>query len=177
MTLMPRAGAEERAVPGLFSIDWRAIFMPELGLAELLVRGVLMYVIVFVLLRLVLRRNVGGIGTMDVLVIVLVSEVAGQGFLPDSRSVIDSAIVILVILSCSYIIEWLQYRFPAFERLTRDPKLKLVEDGRLLRNNMRREFVTEEELMAQIREEGCEDCREIKAAYIEADGRISIIKR
>jgi len=150
--------------------------MPELGVAELLVRGVLMYAIVFVLLRLVLRRNVGGIGTMDVLVIVLVSEVAGQGFLPDSRSIVDSAIVILVILSCSYAIEWAQYRFPAFERLTREPRLKLIEDGRLLRQNMRREFVTEEELMAQIRENGCEDCQEIKAAYIEADGRISIIK-
>jgi uncharacterized membrane protein YcaP (DUF421 family) len=164
-------------VPWLFSIDWRSIFMPELGVVELLVRGVLMYVIVFVLLRLVLRRNVGGIGTMDVLVIVLVSEVAGQGFLPESRSIVDSAIVILVILSCSYTIEWLQYRFPAFERLTREPKLKLIEDGRLLRQNMRREFVTEQELMAQVREKGCEDCREIKAAYIEADGRISIIKR
>ncbi|WP_439612752.1 DUF421 domain-containing protein [Reyranella sp.] len=164
-------------MPWLSSIDWRSIFMPELGVAELLVRGVLMYSIVFVLLRLVLRRNVGGIGTMDVLVIVLVSELAGQGFLPDSRSIVDSAIVILVILSCSYTIEWLQYRFPAFERLTREPKLKLIEDGHLLRQNMRREFVTEEELMAQIREKGCEDCREIKAAYIEADGRISIIKR
>lgn len=163
-------------MPWLPSIDWWSIFMPELGVAELLVRGVLMYVIVFVLLRLVLRLNVGGIGTMDVLVIVLVSEVAGQGFLPDSHSIVDSAIVILVILSCSYTIEWLQYRFPAFERLTREPKLKLIEDGHLLRQNMRREFVTEEELMAQIREKGCEDCREIKAAYIEGDGRISIIK-
>lgn len=163
-------------MPWLSSIDWRSILTPELGVAELLVRGVLMYAIVFVLLRLVLRRNVGGIGTMDVLVIVLVSEVAGQGFLPDSRSIVDSAIVILVILSCSYAIEWAQYRFPAFERLTREPRLKLIEDGRLLRQNMRREFVTEEELMAQIRENGCEDCREIKAAYIEADGRISIIK-
>lgn len=164
-------------MPWLVNVDWKAIFTPELGIAELVVRGVVMYLIVFVLLRLVLRRQVGGIGTSDILVLVLISEVAGQGFLPDSRSVVDAGIVILIILCCSYVIEWLQFRFPAFERLTREPKLKLIENGRFLRRNMRQEFVTEEELMAQVREEGCEDCQEIEAAYMEADGRISFIKK
>ena len=66
-------------MPWLFKIDWASLFTPELSIAELLVRGVVMYAIVFVLLRLVLRRQVGGIGTSDILVLVLISEVAGQG--------------------------------------------------------------------------------------------------
>lgn len=164
-------------MPWLFNVDWVAIFTPELSVAELLVRGVVMYLIVFVLLRLVLRRQVGGIGTSDILVLVLISEVAGQGFLPESRSVVDAGIVIFVILCCSYAVEWLQFRLPGFERLTREPKLKLIENGRFLRRNMRQEFVTEEELRAQVRKEGLEDCREIKAAYMEADGHISFIKK
>lgn len=104
-------------------------------------------------------------------------EGASQGFLPESRSVVDAGIVIFVILSCSYAVEWLQFRLPAFERLMREPKLKLIDNGRLLRRNMRQEFVTEEELMAQVRKEGLEDCREIKAAFLEADGRISFIRK
>ena len=59
----------------------------------------------------------------------------------------------------------------------RDPKLKLIENGRMLRKNMREEFVSVEELMAQLREKGLEDCSEVKAAYMEADGRISVIRR
>ena len=86
-------------MPWLFKVDWASLFTPELSIAELLVRGVGMYAIVFVLLRLVLRRQVGGIGTSDILVLVLISEVAGQGFLPDSRSIVDAGIVIFVILS------------------------------------------------------------------------------
>ena len=164
-------------MPWLFKVDWASLFTPELSIAELLVRGVVMYAIVFVLLRLVLRRQVGGIGTSDILVLVLISEVAGQGFLPDSRSIVDAGIVIFVILLCSYVVEWLQYRVPAVERLLREPKLKLIENGQLLRRNMRQEFVTEEELMAQVRKEGLEDCREIKSAYLEADGRVSIIRK
>ena len=58
----------------------------------------------------------------------------------------------------------------------RDPKLKLIENGRMLRRNMRTELVTVEELMAQLREEGLQDCKRVKAAYMEADGSISIIR-
>lgn len=47
----------------------------------------------------------------------------------------------------------------------------------MLRRNMRKEFVTTEELMAQLRENGLEDCADAKAAYMEADGSISIIKK
>lgn len=104
-------------------------------------------------------------------------EGASQGFLPESRSVVDAGIFIFVILACSYAVEWLQFRLPAFERLMREPKLTLIDNGRLLRRNMRQEFVTEEELMAQVRKEGLEDCREIKAALLEADGRISFIRK
>lgn len=161
----------------LFAVDWKSMFVPEVSVIELVLRGVLMYLTVFVLLRLVLRRQVGGIGTSDILVIVLVSEVSGRGFAPETKSIVESAILILVILTCSYTIEWLQFRFPGFEKLLREPKLKLAENGCLLRRNMRKEFVTEDELMAQVREEGLEGFSQVKAAYIEADGRISIVPK
>ena len=83
----------------------------------------------------------------------------------------------MCIRDSSYLTEWLQFSFPAIERLMREPKLKLVENGRLVRRNMRREFVTEEELMAQLREKGLDDYRKVKAAYMEADGRISIVPK
>lgn len=58
-----------------------------------------------------------------------------------------------------------------------DPKLKLIENGRMLRRNMREEFVSVEELMAELRAQGLEDCRDVKAAYMEANGNISVIPR
>lgn len=161
----------------LWKVDWQGIFTPHHSLLELIVRGTIMYLGIFVLLRVVLRRQVGGIGTTDILVIVLVAEVAGKGITAEYKSVVEGAILVGTVLFWSYTIEWLQFRVPAFERLTRDPKLKLVENGRLLHRNMRAEFVTIEELMAQLREKGLEDCSEVKAAYMEADGHISIIKR
>jgi len=86
-------------------------------------------------------------------------------------------VLIATVLLWSTLIEWLQSRYPAFERLVRDPKLKRIDNGRMLHRNMREEFVSVEELMAELRGHGLEDCREVKAAYMEANGNISIIRR
>lgn len=161
----------------LWSVDWRALLVPQHSMLDLFLRGTVMYLVIFVLLRLVLRRQVGDIGTSDVLVIVLLAEVSGNAMAADAASLSEGTILVGTVLLWSYVIEWVQFRFPAFERLIREPKLKLIDNGRLLRRNMRTEFVTVEELMAQLREQGVEDRAEVKAAYLEADDQISIIRR
>lgn len=160
----------------LWSIDWRAMLVPEHSVLDLFLRGTVMYLAIFVLLRLVLRRQVGDIGTSDVLVIVLLAEVSGNAMAANAASLPEGVVLVGTVLLWSYLIEWVQFRFPAFERLIREPKLKLIDNGRLLRRNMRTELVTVEELMGQLREEGIEDRAEVKAAYLEADGQISIIR-
>lgn len=157
--------------------DWQAIFVPQHSILEAILRGSIMYVAIFVLLRVVLRRQEGGIGTSDILVVVLIAEVAGNAIAPTEMSVVEGIVLVATILFWSFAIEWAQYRFPRFERLVRNRKLKLIENGRLLHRNMRREFITTRELMAQLREKGHEDCSRVKAAYMEDDGAISIIEK
>ena len=160
-----------------WAIDWHAVFVPRHSLLEMIVRGTIMYLLVFVLLRLMLKRQIGGIGPSDVLVIVLLSEVAGPGFTAGYSSVTEGAVLIVTLLAWSYAVEWLGHRFPAVEHLIRERKLKLIENGRMLRRNMRAELVTTGELLAQLREKGLADCKDVAAAYMEADGRISVIRK
>lgn len=134
-----------------------------------------MYAVLFGFMRLVLKRQAGGVGTADVLVIVLVAEVAGNGFAAEYTSVVEGTVLIGTVLFWSYAVEWLAHRFPAWERLLHPPPLLLVENGKLLRRNMRAELITEAELMAQLREKGLEDLTKVKRACMEADGMISII--
>ena len=126
----------------LLKVDWQAIFSPQHSLLELFLRGTIMYLVIFVLLRIVVRRQTGGISMADILVIVLIAEVAGNGISDNFQSVVESTVLVGTVLFWSTLIEWLQSRYPAFERLVRDPKLKLVENGRMLRKNMREEFVS-----------------------------------
>ena len=166
-----------RGMDWLWRVDWAGLYEPKHALLDVFLRGTIMYLMIFVLLRLVVRRQIGGIGITDILVIVLIAEVTGNGISDNFQSIGESIILVCTILFWSTLIEWLQSRYPAFERLVRDPKLKLIENGRMLRRNMREEFVSVEELMAELREQGLEDCRDVKAAYMEANGNISVIRR
>ncbi len=159
-----------------WSIDWSGIFTPENSLGELFVRATIMYFLIFGLLRLVLKRQAGGIGTTDVLVIVLLAEVSGNGFAAEYKSVVEGAVLVGTILLWSYVLDWASFRFPAVQRMLRAPTLILVENGKILRKNMKAELVTMEELMAQLREKGIEDCALVKKACMESDGMISVIK-
>ncbi len=66
---------------------------------------------------------------------------------------------------------------PAIDRLISPRALPVVHDGQLLRRNMRAEFLTEEELMRQLRLEGVEELGEVKLATVEGDGTLGVIKR
>ena len=77
----------------------------------------------------------------------------------------------------NYLLNSISWFFPALERLTTPPPLQVVRNGQLDRRNMRKEFLTKEELMAKLREEGIEDLDKVKAAYIEGDGNISVIAK
>jgi uncharacterized membrane protein YcaP (DUF421 family) len=75
----------------------------------------------------------------------------------------------------NYTLDWLGFHVPWFERFMRAPPLLLIKDGKMLRRNMRQELITEEELMSQIRQQGCQSIENVERAFIEGDGRISII--
>jgi len=158
-------------------IDWRAVFVPDTPALEIIVRGSVMYLALFALLRFVLRREAGSIGVADLLVIVLIADAAQNGMATGYTSIADGILLVATIVFWAYALNWLGYHFPAVQRLIHPPPLPLVRDGRLLRRNMRRELITEDELLSQLRLQGCEDLADVEFAAMEGDGRISVVTR
>ena len=66
---------------------------------------------------------------------------------------------------------------PLIGRFVHPPAVELVRNGRMLRENMRRELITVEELMSQLREQGIDALNRVKSARLEGDGQISVITR
>lgn len=83
--------------------------------------------------------------------------------------------LVVTLVAWNLVLNWLSYTFPAVERLFSPPPMMIIQDGRLLQRNIRREFITREELFRHIREEGLEDVSQVKFAFIEGDGQISVI--
>lgn len=156
--------------------DWTEIFHPEAPLLELLVRGTVLYFGILVLLRIMPRRTGGELATMDLVFVVLIAG-AGTLSLGEYTSLADGMIVIATLMGWNYLVNALSFHVPLIERLVSAPPLQVVRDGKLLRRNMRREWLTEDELMGHLRELGIEDLSEVKAAYVEGEGQITAVRR
>ncbi|MBB6096621.1 uncharacterized membrane protein YcaP (DUF421 family) [Deinobacterium chartae] len=158
-------------------VDWAKVLLPSTPLLEIIVRGSVTYLALFVLLRMVLKRESTDLSVTDLLVVVLIADAAQNGMAGGAKSVTDSVVLVAVILFWSYLLDWLGYHFPRFQRWVRPPPLPLVRDGRMLLRNMRRELITEDELMSQLRQQGIESLEAVRLACMEGDGRISVITR
>ena len=77
-------------VDWIFNIDWRSMFVPTESILEIVIRGTIMYIGMYALLR-VFRRQAGTVGIADLLVIVVIADAAQNGMAGDSRSITSSA--------------------------------------------------------------------------------------
>jgi uncharacterized membrane protein YcaP (DUF421 family) len=158
------------------SVDWNAVFQPSIGLAEIVVRGTIMYLGLFAILRAVSRRQAGSFGPADLLVIVLIADAAQNSLGKEYNSVTEGLVLVLTIVAWEYVLDWAKYRFPQLRPLLMAPPLKLIEDGRLNRSNIRREMLSEDDLRSQLREKEVLTYDEVKLAMLEGDGRLSVIR-
>jgi uncharacterized membrane protein YcaP (DUF421 family) len=143
----------------------------------MIVRGTAMYWFLFVLFRVVIRRRVGAVGMSDILLLVIIADASQNAMSGDYQSITDGIILVATIIAWNMLIDWLSYLSPRLEHILQPSPLLLVERGRVLRRNLRKEFVSEEELRSKLRERGIDDPAQAEKAYLESDGQFSVVKR
>ena len=156
-------------------INWHSLFVPSQSLAELFLRGSLMYLFIFGLMR-VFRREAGTLSIPDLLVVMLVADAAQNGMAGTYRSVTEAFILVGTIFLWDHALDWLASRSSAMHRLLHPAPLTLVKDGKILRRNLKSELLTVDDLLGQLRAHGVNDVREVKRSCIESDGQLSVIK-
>ena len=158
-------------------MNWNEIFGLTVSPAELIVRGTAMYLFLFLLFRVVIRRRIGSVGMADILVLVVIADAAQNGMSGEYRSFTEGAILVTTIVAWNVLTDWLTYTSSRLQKILEPPPLLLIDNGRLLRRNLRVEFVSEDELRSKLREHGVTDYAQVAKAYMESDGEISVIKR
>jgi uncharacterized membrane protein YcaP (DUF421 family) len=159
------------------NFDWESVILPDVSIMESFVRGTFLYFFVFVVMRSTLRRSAGELAMLDFIFVLLVANGAADSMTGGADSLTNGVVIILTVVAWNYALNTLTWHAPALERWTTPPPLQVIRDGKLIRRNMRKEFLTKEELMAHLREEGVEEVSMVKTAYLEVDGNISVITR
>ena len=144
---------------------------------ELILRGTLVYWLLFVIFRFILRRDVGAVGIADILLLVIVADAAQNAMAGGYDTFAEGAILVCTIVAWNWLLDVLSWRFALVRRFATPTRLTLVREGVMQWRNMRREYITREELEQKLREQGIVQLSDVKMAYLEGDGQISVIKR
>jgi uncharacterized membrane protein YcaP (DUF421 family) len=155
-------------------IDWHQLFIPSRPLAETILRGTVVYLGLFLAMRFLPRRTIGATGPTDLLVVVLIADAVQQGMAGDYKSITEALVLAAVIFGWAMLIDFLDARFPRL-RLSAASALLVIEHGRFIDRNMKRHNLTRDELLAELRQYGLDSPEGVARAFIEGDGRVSVI--
>jgi uncharacterized membrane protein YcaP (DUF421 family) len=162
-------------MPLLWAVEWHEFYIPDKPLLEIFLRGTVVYLCIFFLLRVLLKRQAGNVGLTDMLLIVLIADASQNAMAAEYKSVPDGLFLVATLIFWNYFLDWLGYRWKWFGHLLESPPLPLIRDGQVLKENLRKECLTEDELTCQLRKKGYADPAQVREGYIEGDGHFSFL--
>lgn len=152
------------------------MFVPQSSVLEVVLRGSIMWFGIFVLMR-VFRRQSGAVSMADLLVIVIIADAAQHGMAGEAKSITEALLLIGTIVFWDYLFDLLGFKSKLLSRILEPEKLILIKDGKIIRKNLDKEMLTEEELLSQLRQKGVENVSDVKECFLESNGKFSVITR
>ena len=149
----------------------------DLNALQMSDRGVVMFVIALILIRISGRRSFGVRTPLDNIITISLGAVM-------SRAIVGASDFVPVVVCCFVIVllhrlfGWLIAHSKAFGRFIEGDKMVLFEDGKFQADTMKKALVCEEDVMQGVRKSALtEDMGKIESVYMERNGEISSIKK
>lgn len=153
------------------------ILVPDITIAEKIVRSAVVYGFLLVAFRICGKRQLGQLTAFDLVVLLIISSVVQNAVIGNHNSVGGGLIGATTILILNTAVAWMTFRSKRADRLVEHSPTVPVKHGRLLRANLRRECLGPRDLRAALRHHGVTSLRDIRYAFLEEDGRVSVITR
>jgi uncharacterized membrane protein YcaP (DUF421 family) len=144
---------------------------------DLVIRATVIFFFVFLVTRVVGRRQLSQMEPFDLILLVVVGDLVQQAVTQSDESVTGALIVISTIALLSVALSWISYRFRSLRLVTEGEPIVLVQDGRTIERNMRRERITREDIEEEARQSQISSIEDLRWAILENDGNISCIPR
>lgn len=144
---------------------------------DLTIRAVVLLFFVFLLTRIVGRRELSSLEPFDLILLIVIGDAIRQGLTQDDYSVTGAFIVVGTFALLQVFVSFVSYRFPRLRSTFDGEPIVIVQDGKALDRNMKRERITVDEVMVEARCQQIAKLEEIAWAVLETSGRISVIPK
>ena len=143
---------------------------------DIVLRASAVFVILYLLLRLLGKRELGQLTPFELLVMIVMGDLIQQGVTHNDFSLTGALLAVATFGFLALLLSWITYLFPAMERLLDGKPRVVVRDGTIITENLRRDRVTRAELESEMRLAGIASLKDVAWAIIEPQGKISFIK-
>ena len=144
---------------------------------DIVARASVMFAIVYLLLRLLGKRELGQMTPFEFVALIVIGDLIQQGVTQTDFSVTGALLAIATFSFWALVLSWAAYLSPRAEKLLEGEPRVLVQHGKILRHNLRRDRLTSGEIESEMRLAGIASLQEVEWAVLETSGKISFIRR
>ena len=142
---------------------------------DLVARATVVFFVILLITRVIGRRELGKLEPFDLILLVVIGDLVQQGVTQSDYSLTGAVTVIATISLLTVATSFASFRFRRLRPVLDGEPILLVEHGRVLLRNLRRERLTVEELAAEARKQQIAAIADVRFAVLETDGTISFI--
>jgi len=144
---------------------------------DLVIRAAVVFFFILLITRMIGRRELSSLEPFDLIMLVVIGDLVQQGVTQSDYSITGALIVISTIAVLTALMAFVNFRFRPLRRVLEGQPVVLVENGRVVERNMRRERLTREELEAEGRQQQVPSVADMRWAVLETNGQISVIPK
>jgi len=144
---------------------------------DIVVRAFFAFLFVFLLTRLIGRRELSSLEPFDLILLVVVGDLTQQGITQSDMSFTGAVLATGTFAVLVLVVSYLGFRFRRLQPLLDPQPLIVVQDGDVIDANLRRERMTVDELLAEARLQQIASLDEIRWAVLESNGKVSFVKK
>jgi uncharacterized membrane protein YcaP (DUF421 family) len=142
---------------------------------DLVLRAIFIFAFVLLLTRVIGKRELGSMEPFDLILLIVLGDALQQGLTQDDYSLTGAVLVVGTIAILQVFVSWLSYRFPRTRPILEGEPLIVVQDGKVIERNLKRERLTVEEITEEARKQQIAHLSDVRFAVLETGGQISFI--
>jgi uncharacterized membrane protein YcaP (DUF421 family) len=144
---------------------------------DIVLRTAAVFTVLLVLTRVIGRRELSSLQPFDLILLIILGDAVQQGLTQDDYSLTGAFLVVFTFAILQVFVSWVGYRFPRARPVLEGEPIVIVQDGKLIERNLKRERLTEDEVAEEARCSGIAQLAQVRWAVLETNGKISFIKK
>jgi uncharacterized membrane protein YcaP (DUF421 family) len=144
---------------------------------DLALRAIFLYAFVILLMRVTGRRELSTLSAIDLVLLIILGDAIQQGLTQDDYSVTGAVIVVSTIAALQVGTSYLSFRSRRARRVLEGEPIVIVQDGKLIERNLKRERLTEDEVAEEMRAQQIASVEDVEWGILETNGTMSFIPK